>query len=135
VLTINTSTYTLNSFDWDVNKGTGAQINIGTGTWLSYNGSNKVLIDATASKYPFMLGNIEEPTFKISWDGSLEINSGAFTIDREGNLSSGPNGENYNFTVSKEGKMNAIGATLSDLIIADDAIFQGNVISSKDAAF
>ena len=135
VMLLSESQYQLCSFDWydtDTVK-QGMLLDLTTGTITAYSNSNagKVLsMDANNASYPLEIGTIETPNFRVGWDGSLNINNGAFKVEPNGTITIG-----QNFKVTNEGILTAVGATLDDLTVNNYLKVLGTLSSTGTATF
>ncbi len=135
VMLLSESQYQLCSFDW-YNTETvkqGMLLDLTTGTITAYSNSNdgKVLsMDANNASYPLEIGTIGAPNFRVGWDGSLNINSGAFTVAPDGTITIGDN-----FKVTSAGILTAKGATLDDLTVNNYLKVLGTLSSTGTATF
>lgn len=126
VLDIGLDNYQLHSFDWYVKDSTrqGMEIDLNEGCITSYSNSNEnkaMIFDASAATYPLQIGTIGNYNFKIKWDGALDINSGAFKVDSDGNVTISKGSINIGngaFKVDSDGSLTATKAAITGNIYA-----------------
>lgn len=137
VMLLSEDDYELCSFDWydtDTVK-QGMKIDLSTGLIHAYSNANQgkqMVINANADSYacPLQIGTIGAPNFQVGWDGSLNINNGAFQVAPDGTITIGDN-----FKVTSAGILTAKGATLDDLTVNNYLKVLGTLSSTGTATF